>query len=556
MPASAGGAAQTGWKPSPLTRGLLIAFAAAAIAFGLGATAYWWKQLADRDAAGHLADNLPALALGFGLVAALTIFNLALRWARWHFLVRRAGARFAAKDSALIYLSSAAPAVLTPFYAGELLRVVMLGKRYARHRFDVVAIWLLERSSDLLAVCLFLSVVRANPLYVGIAAAVWLGVYGVLRAIYRNVRNSPFPQPAALLAAVLSSMLASFLPALGLFAMGAVAGFDLSLGASVDVFAGSTVFGVLTGAPSGLGVGSSAMVVGLGNHGVALLDAVAGTWFFRMGTIWLVIALGLGVLIVFRRRLVDLYRASRRPDHFDELAERYDEELPGWVRERLLGRKVDLMRRRLSELGAPAGRGLDLGCGQGWHLARMSAEGCRMAGVDRAAKQAVAAGQTSGAARRACPSGAPCGLAVADAGRLPFADASFDFAYAVNSFHHIADDAQRRAALGEVVRVLKPGGVFFLHEMNTANPLFRLYLGYVFPLIRGIDEGTERWVRADALPAVDGAKWQPGVDYFTFLPDFLPAGLLRRLESLERMLERSRCRRWSAHYMARLVKSG
>ncbi|MBI5499185.1 MAG: methyltransferase domain-containing protein [Deltaproteobacteria bacterium] len=554
MPAAVGGATPTGWKPSPLARGLLIAFAAAALAFGLGATAYWWKQLADRDAAGHLARNLPALALGFGFVAALTIVNLALRWARWHFLVRRAGARFAAKDSALVYLSSAAPAVLTPFYAGELLRVVMLGRRYARHRFDIVAIWLLERSSDLLAVCLFLSVVRANALYAAIAAAVWLGVYGILRAIYRNVRSSPFPQPGTLLAAVLSSLVVSFLPALGLFAMGLVAGFDLSLGASVDVFAGSTVFGVLTGAPSGLGVGSSAMIVGLGDHGVPLLDAIAGTWFFRMGTIWLVIALGLGVLLAFRRRLADFYRASRKPDHFDELAERYDEELPGWVRDRLLERKVGLMRRRLSELGAPAGRGLDLGCGQGWHLARMSAEGRRMAGVDRAARQAAAAGHTAGDARRTCPSGVPCGLAVADAGHLPFADASFDFVYAVNSFHHMVDDTKRRSALEEVVRVLKPGGVFFLHEMNTANPLFRLYLGYVFPLIRGIDEGTERWLRADALPAVVGASWQTDVDYFTFLPDFLPAGLLRRLQPLERVLERSRCRRWSAHYMARLVK--
>ena len=56
--------------------------------------------------------------------------------------VRRAGARFAAKDSALIYLSPP-PRRVTPFYAGELLRVVLLGKRYARHRFDIVAIWLL-----------------------------------------------------------------------------------------------------------------------------------------------------------------------------------------------------------------------------------------------------------------------------------------------------------------------------------------------------------------------------------------------------------------------------
>ena len=72
LPAPAGGPAPAGWKPSPLARGLLIAFAAAAVAFGLGASVYWWKQLADRNAAGHLAENLPGLALGFAAVAALS----------------------------------------------------------------------------------------------------------------------------------------------------------------------------------------------------------------------------------------------------------------------------------------------------------------------------------------------------------------------------------------------------------------------------------------------------------------------------------------------------
>ena len=221
---------------------------------------------------------------------------------------------------------------------------------------------------------------------------------------------------------------------------------------------------MLTGAPAGLGVGSSAMVVGLQEHGVPLLDAIAGTWFFRMGTIWLVLAVGVAGLIVFRRRLADLYRAGRQRDHFEKLAERYDEELPDWVRDRLLGRKVGLLRERLGELCGPGRRGLDLGCGQGWHLARMAEAGCTMVGIDRAA------GQASGAAQRAGASGAACGLAVASAGQLPFADAGFDFVYAVNSFHHIADEDEQRAALAEVVRVLKPGGVFLPRDEHRQPP--------------------------------------------------------------------------------------
>jgi SAM-dependent methyltransferase len=139
---------------------------------------------------------------------------------------------------------------------------------------------------------------------------------------------------------------------------------------------------------------------------------------------------------------------------------------------------------------------------------------------------------------------------------LPYGDGTFEFVYAINVLHHIADNAQRDAILREIVRVLKPGGVFFLQEFNPANVVFRLYISYLYPLIRAIDEGTEAWIHPDRTPPVDGAQWQTELDYLTFLPDFLPAFLTRRMEPVERWLEESPFRRWSAHYMARLVKDG
>ncbi len=102
--------------------------------------------------------------------------------------------------------------------------------------------------------------------------------------------------------------------------------------------------------------------------------------------------------------------------------------------------------------------------------------------------------------------------------------------------------------------MLRPGGVFFLHEINTDNPLFRVYMGYLFPLLCDIDEGTEWWIRPSALPAIAGADWAPDADFFTFLPDFTPPKLLHALSGFEAFLERSRLRRWSAHYVARLIK--
>ena len=72
--------------------------------------------------------------------------------------------------------------------------------------------------------------------------------------------------------------------------------------------------------------------------------------------------------------------------------------------------------------------------------------------------------------------------------------------------------------------------------------------------VHRIDEGNEEWISPRHLPAVAGASWSRDVTYFTFLPEFVPVGLLGALSRLERALERSRARSWSAHYCARLVK--
>jgi SAM-dependent methyltransferase len=147
------------------------------------------------------------------------------------------------------------------------------------------------------------------------------------------------------------------------------------------------------------------------------------------------------------------------------------------------------------------------------------------------------------------------GLLQGDAQRLPFPSDMFDFAYSINVFHHLpSPEAQLRAAQ-EVIRVLRPGGMFFLHEMNTVNPVFRLYMGYVFPLLKQIDEGTEQWIIPSRLPPVAGGTWLPNTEYLTFMPDFIPIAIQNLLKGAERSLERSAARRYSAHYQACLVKA-
>ena len=124
------------------------------------------------------------------------------------------------------------------------------------------------------------------------------------------------------------------------------------------------------------------------------------------------------------------------------------------------------MRRRLAEDGIPPGaRGLDVGCGQGWYATEMARAGYAMTAFDRSADQVVRA------RRYAAERGAAVDFAVRDAAALPYPDASFDFAYSINVLHHIASAEARAAALDEIVRVLKPRGVFLLHEISTENPL-------------------------------------------------------------------------------------
>jgi SAM-dependent methyltransferase len=64
-------------------------------------------------------------------------------------------------------------------------------------------------------------------------------------------------------------------------------------------------------------------------------------------------------------------------------------------------------------------------------------------------------------------------LVEADMRRLPFADASFDAVLNLfNAFGYLEDDAQDELVLGEVARVLRPGGRF-LQELANREALVR-----------------------------------------------------------------------------------
>jgi SAM-dependent methyltransferase len=336
------------------------------------------------------------------------------------------------------------------------------------------------------------------------------------------------------------------LPIVGLWLLVEGLGASLGLGGAAEAFSVGTFLGALSLIPLGSGVTGTSVIVHLTSLGVPPEESLFAGAMLRAGTTWYAFGLGMLLLWIWRREILG-FAPARPQAHFDELAESYEGQIPAHIRARLVDRKLDAMERWLRDAGLGQGaRGLDVGCGQGWYAVEMARRGFAMAGFDASSQQVarVERGAT----------GARVGAFVASAEALPHPDESFDFAYAINVFHHITEPAVRVRGLREIARVLKPGGLFFLHEINTQNPLFEFYMGYVFPLLREIDDGTEAWLKPTDLPAVPGARWADDRRYLTFLPDFLPAPLLSALGPLERGLEASRLRGWSAHYVAALVK--
>lgn len=115
---------------------------------------------------------------------------------------------------------------------------------------------------------------------------------------------------------------------------------------------------------------------------------------------------------------------------------------------------------------------LDVGCGTGRLLraARETFPGARLEGVDAAEGMIEQAKASQAADDRTT-------FQVATAEKLPFPDAQFDLVFSTMTFHHWAD---QQKAMGEVARVLKPGGRWVLADFVATG--FMRYLRRLFRL--------------------------------------------------------------------------
>lgn len=295
-----------------------------AVVWGGVATYLWFW----RAGVHHLRLVHPlGLFLCLAVVSSLTGFSLAVRWLRWHFLIRRMGIRLATKMSARIYLSTL-PGLVTPFYVGELARAFLVGRVHKGATWPVAIIWFIERFSDAAAVGSVLLLSLGQMYAVLIVAILWLGLVSLSFLPLRSHMGDDLPRLLMALIVAGLSAVAWALPVAAVWFAANHLGIQATFGTSAEAFARGTLVGGATGVPLGTGVTGvhtiDALVAAGANPGAAAMVAV----IFRLGTAWF--ALGVGVLAFLRSRthLASLLKSHGAGDHFEEICEVYREQIP------------------------------------------------------------------------------------------------------------------------------------------------------------------------------------------------------------------------------------
>ena len=273
-------------------------------------------------------------------VIGWTILNYVLRWLKWDYYLRRLGmgAGVSHADSGLLFTSGMVMAV-TPGKVGEVFKSYLLKRVNGTPISASAPIVLAERLTDGLGMLVLMAVglnlyPPARPLFWALLVA---GVVGVFALQYRPLvlwlmdqmerlpllkRFGPYARSFyessfALLSwrLLLVSTLLSIISWGGecvafyyvLTGLGVAPSFDLLLIATF-VFAASTLFGLVSFLPGGIGTSeasSAALLVAL-VPGIDLAIATAATIIIRFCTLWFGVSLGVLALLIFERR----YRAS------------------------------------------------------------------------------------------------------------------------------------------------------------------------------------------------------------------------------------------------------
>jgi SAM-dependent methyltransferase len=228
-------------------------------------------------------------------------------------------------------------------------------------------------------------------------------------------------------------------------------------------------------------------------------------------------------------------------NHFSNID--YDNELPKHMTEYYVARKCGKMfvaffshhKPPMVDPERTGFSGIDLGCGVGHHVKWFNwYDYFIVIGIDKATNDSYE-----------CMDGD-----IRDIRLKP----DKDFAYTINVLHHLPSQEDQVKAMKEAARILKKGGLYFIHELSFRNPLIGLYVKHIFRHFRNIDQGSETWFDKRLFEQVPELKLIK-TEYFTFTPDFCPKWLLPLFRKIDKWTDGKWIARFGAHVMFVLEKA-
>jgi ubiquinone/menaquinone biosynthesis C-methylase UbiE len=160
------------------------------------------------------------------------------------------------------------------------------------------------------------------------------------------------------------------------------------------------------------------------------------------------------ILFSMKQMTDDLYPSVREYVTRPSVAYRYD----AYFKDSALFRLDSRLLERHITVRGPL---IDLGCGTGRHLVHFGKKGFPVFGIDLSKHMLTCCG------RKLKKEGLNASLVCGNLLKLPFRDNSFSYALCMFSTIGLVSGKTNRAVfLREVHRVLKPGGLFFVHVHN------------------------------------------------------------------------------------------
>ncbi len=172
---------------------------------------------------------------------------------------------------------------------------------------------------------------------------------------------------------------------------------------------------------------------------------------------------------------------------------------------------------------------LEVGCGAGEFIERLSGSGLRITAFDLAEACAREA-------RRKDGKDSPLLICTADIGLMPFKDETFDICFGISILHHIDLDS----AWKEIIRVCRSGARFFFSEPNMLNPQIMAQKNIPWLKRKLWDSPEEtaffRWRLKERLNSFPGTEAE--VMNIDFVHPLIPECLLDAAERASGLLEK------------------